>query len=232
MTGGAAGTGATGRVLVDPPDASGKGSVGGWDGLPRVTRVSEFARIAPLGTEDLVGIAVEGGPDAVHAWNQLVERHVRLVWKVVRSFGLPHEAAWEAYQGTWLRAVEQLDSLRERARFASWLTTIARREALAVIRTRGRTVPTASLADGMAPDSEPGDRLQRADVAEAVRKGLAYLSEPCRDLLRLLSADPPVPYDEIGRLLHLRHGSIGPTRRRCLEKLRATPPMVKLLSHD
>jgi len=187
---------------------------------------SELASRAP---GDLVTLAVGRGPDADQAWRLLVERHVRLVWKVVRCYGLPQEASWEAYQSTWLRAIERLDTLQDPSCFSGWLASIARREALAVIRARSRLVPVEHLPDQAAADPPAGDRLQRDELRAAVREGLAGLSPACRDLLRLLTADPPVAYSEIESLLDMAHGSIGPTRRRCLDKLRTTPPLVRFL---
>ena len=188
--------------------------------------------LAALESGVLVSVAQERGPDAEQAWRLLVERHVNLVWKVVRCFGLPKEASWEAYQSTWLRAIERLDTLRDTAAFPGWLATIARREALAVIRARGKAVPSSNLPEQAADAPPPGDRLQRDEQRTAVRQGLAYLSQACQDLLRLLTVDPPVPYAEIETLLGMSHGSIGPTRRRCLDKLRNAPPMVVLFGAD
>lgn len=186
--------------------------------------------LASLAPGDLVGVAMGRDADAERAWRLLVERHARLVWKVVRCFGLPEEASWEAYQSTWLRAIERLGDLREPSAFPGWLASIARREALAVIRTRSKAVLSGSLPEPTADGPASDERLQRDELRTAVREGLARLSPACQDLLRLLTAEPPVSYVEIEKLLGMAHGSIGPTRRRCLEKLRATPAMATYLS--
>lgn len=196
---------------------------------PRVSAVADGPWIEGLPSAKLVAIAVGPGDDAAHAWRVLVERHAGTVWRVVRCFGLPSEASWDAYQRTWLRAIEQLGTLREPERFAAWLSMIARRQAIDVIRGRRRAVPVESLDDRPAPEPPAGDRLQRQELRDAVREGMTHLSRSCQDLLRLLSTDPPLPYEEICQLLDMPHGSIGPTRRRCLEKLRATPPMARYL---
>jgi DNA-directed RNA polymerase specialized sigma24 family protein len=60
------------------------------------------------------------------------------------------------------------------------------------------------------------DEDQRAMVA-----AFARLSEPCQALLRLLLADPPLEYRTIAEHLGRPIGSIGPTRQRCLDRLRA-----------
>ncbi len=197
----------------------------------RVAAVSQ-RDLAALAPADLVAVAVGRGRDAEQAWRLLVERHVHLVWKVVRCFGLPTEASWEAYQSTWLRAIERLDTLRDPTRFSGWLATIARHEALAIIRARNKTMPSATLPEEATDDPPVGERLQRDEQRTAVRAAFALLPPSCQDLLRLLTADPPVPYAEIETMLDMSHGSIGPTRRRCLDKLRSTPPMVALFGSD
>jgi RNA polymerase sigma factor (sigma-70 family) len=198
----------------------------------RVAGVADARKLAALPLGDLVAVVLGGGSDAADAWGVLVEGHATLVWKVVRCFGLSKEASWDAYQSTWLRAVERLDTLRDPERFPGWLATIARREALGVIRTRNKLVPTADLTEPTADDPPPDDRPQRHELQQAVREGFARLPRECQDLLRLLSADPPVPYKEIEQLLDMPRGSIGPTRSRCLEKLRKTPPMVAFIGPE
>src|SRR3954451_12569629 len=74
---------------------------------------------------DLVVAVRAGGPAASEAWDDLVNRHVRLVWKVLHGLGLSGDDRGDAFQSTWLRAVERLDSIREPDRFPGWLATIA-----------------------------------------------------------------------------------------------------------
>src|SRR4029453_14215898 len=96
-------------------------------------------------TETLIELARSDSAHASKAWELLVRRHARGVWKVVRCFSLAEEGAWEAYQGTWLRAVEHLGRLTDPTRFPGWLATIARNETLAAIRTTRRQVPPRRL---------------------------------------------------------------------------------------
>ncbi len=222
--------------LTRPTDAEVAGSSGKGlaldGGDPRVRHMSE-RELSALASADLVLIAAGGGIEAECAWRLLVERHARVVWKVVRCFGLPNEASWEAYQSTWLRAIERLSTLRDPASFGSWVGTIARHEALSVIRARKKVVPSVSPLEGIEDGGPPpGERLQRDELCRTVREGFACLPQGCQDLLRLLTADPPVAYSEIERLLAMSHGSIGPTRRRCLDKLRNTAAMVAYLGSE
>jgi RNA polymerase sigma factor (sigma-70 family) len=179
-------------------------------------------------SETLIELARGDSPDASRAWEQLVRRHARVVWKVVRCFSLAEEEAWEAYQSTWLRAIEHLGRLADTTRFPGWLATIARNETLAVIRVSRKHVPSTSVPDAASDDPPVGHDVDRAEVRDAVRRGFGCLSPQCQALLRLISIEPALSYDEIERLLDVPHGSIGPTRRRCLEKLRMTAAVLAL----
>ena len=77
---------------------------------------------------------------------------------------------------------------------------------------------------------DPGERIEDDELRAAMMAAFARLSPQQQALMRLLSADPPLGYDEIGRLLDLPHGSIGPTRQRCLQRLRTSPELAPFLN--
>ncbi len=155
------------------------------------------------------------------AWDELVDRYTRLVWHVVLGFHqLDSGAQADAHQTTWLRLAEQLDRIRDPERLGSWLATTARRECIRMIGQRDRETPLAEV--DRPPVDDPLDRHlleseRDADLWAAFQK----LNDRCQALLRLLLADPPFSYDEIAELLDMKRGSIGPTRQRCLDALRA-----------
>ena len=78
-------------------------------------------------------------------------------------------------------------------------------------------------------NGEPDAALVRNELRNAMRQAFALLDERCQRLLRILTADPPIPYDDVGALLEMPHGSIGPTRRRCLDMLRSKGPLRSFL---
>ena len=104
------------------------------------------------------------------------------------------------------------------------MATTARNEVHTLLRARRRDVPI-DLDDEHLPaaDAEPGGWLLDGELHEALHGGLAASRAACRQLLHLLTIDPPLSYAEVGELLDLPHGSIGPTRQRCLDRLRADP---------
>jgi RNA polymerase sigma factor (sigma-70 family) len=163
------------------------------------------------------------------AWTALVDRFSGLVWSVARGYGLGNADAEEVYQTTWLRLAEQLTRLKEPAAVGGWLATTARREAMRTLRLTRRTVPVDD-PDRLdrASDEASGELavLAREDAAEHVqltqRVWAAFhrLPERCRRLLRLVTTVPPASYLEIAAALEIPVGSIGPTRARCLARLR------------
>jgi RNA polymerase sigma factor (sigma-70 family) len=177
-----------------------------------------------------VEVVRRGAPEAASAWDELIERYKRVVWKAIRGFDLHEEERWDAFQATWLRLLERIDQVRDPERLAGWLATTATNEVRTLLRRTSRTAPSDTLPEVAGTGPAPGDRLERAELAAAVRAGFDRLPERCQRLLRLLTADPPLGYRTIEELLDMPHGSIGPTRRRCLDQLRRTPDLAPFLS--
>ena len=178
-----------------------------------------------LHLDALVKEAADGDQQA---WDTLVSRFNGLVWSVARGHRLSSSDAADVVQTTWLRLVEHLDRIRDPQRVGSWLATTARNESLAVIRKAKRAMPTddtyLDVADPAAPAVD--QRVLDAERDRSLLRALALLSERCSRLLRILMASPPPSYDEVGAALDMPIGSIGPTRARCLDKLRQVLPEV------
>jgi RNA polymerase sigma factor (sigma-70 family) len=166
----------------------------------------------------LVGAAAGGDQ---RAWDALVDEFGGLVWAVARAHRLSDADAADVAGATWLALVEHLPRLREADRVGAWLATTARRECLRVLRHARRQVPTA---DDFA--ERPADAVDAAAGLLAAERGAALWQAfgrlPARDqaLLQMLVADPAPSYQEISAALQMPIGSIGPTRARCLERLR------------
>ena len=169
----------------------------------------------------VVRAAAAGDPAA---WDVLVGRYVALLWHIAFRHGLSEWDAADVVQTTWLRLFESIDDVREPARVGSWLSTTAQRESLRHVAHRQRFVPSDDEST-----FDDRDRLQPPlDEALIVREQAAHaqaavatLPESWRSLLELMTQDPQPSYEEISAELGLPIGSIGPTRGRCVRRLRA-----------
>ncbi len=178
---------------------------------------------------DLLAAAAAGDQSA---WDGLVERYLPLVFSVLRSYRLTGQDAADVSQTVWLRLVENLNNIREPRALPSWIITTTKREALRVLSAGQRALPVdpvVGFATIVADTPDTDEALLRAERRQALRDGLAQLKPEERHLMVLLIADPPVPYAEISRVLGIPVGSIGPTRARCLDKLRSTSGLERLL---
>jgi RNA polymerase sigma factor (sigma-70 family) len=177
----------------------------------------------------VVALVARARDDDQAAWNAIVERFAPLVWAVCRRYRLSRADAEDVWASVWLRLVERLDTLREPRALPGWLATTASHECLTVLRARKREVPITDdiTVDETSPASDEWLLTQERHIA--LRAGFAELPDHCRTLLALVFADPPLPYTEISRRLNLRVGGIGPTRQRCLEKLRRTKALAAFL---
>lgn len=173
------------------------------------------------------------------AWTALVMRYQRLVHAIVRRFGDDEHAAADVFQTVFSRLLHHLPKLDDPSRLQAWIVTTAKREALLQRKRAQRTVSMHRSVEGdgggeadagWSADWEPADdadgpeqQLDELQQLHAVRRALDRMDERCRNLLGLLFTDDDerVPYDEVARRLGLPVGSIGPTRARCLGKLRA-----------
>lgn len=175
----------------------------------------------PMGERSIGELLAAAADGDSGAWSAIVDRYERLVWSVVRGYRLGDAASSDVCQTVWMRLVENCDRIRDPERLPGWLSTTARNESLRLVRASKRTIPSEfefDLVDESTPDLDASlineERMRR--LVEAFNE----LDEDCQRLLRLLTTDPPLDYDTIGELIGRPKGSIGPTRARCIEKLR------------
>jgi RNA polymerase sigma factor (sigma-70 family) len=169
------------------------------------------------------------------AWDELVETYAPLVWSICRRFRLAPADAEDVGQTVWLRLVEHLATLREPAALPGWIATTAHRECLRLVRAARRSEPVDPMdnAQYLADDAVAvEDEVLTHERHAALRAAFAQLPARCQLLLSLLTRDPPVPYSQISKSLHMSPGSIGPNRGRCLERLRLCPALAALLEAE
>jgi len=185
------------------------------------------------GAAGLVARARDGD---TQAWDALVERYAPLIWSICRKYRLGRDDADDVGQRVWLRLVDQLDKFREPAALPGWLVTTTRRECGRVWRAaRGPHAVVCALDAENIPDERAGAAEQDLLAAEryaALREAFTDLPPVGQRLIAMLIADPPVPYAEISARLGIPVGSIGPTRRRCLDKMRRHPAIAALINAE
>jgi len=154
------------------------------------------------------------------AWDELVEGFGGLVWSIARGYRLG-SLTDDVVQTVWLRLAENCDRIREPDRLAAWLATTTRNEALRVANKQKRLVSVGELPERVdATVSGIDELVTDSDTLSHVLQAFAKLSATDQQLLRLLCTVPPLDYATIADLLERPIGSIGPSRERCLKKLR------------
>jgi len=170
------------------------------------------------------------------AWDEIVERYAPLVWSICRRYRLDRADTDDVAQNVWLRLVEQLSALREPAALPGWLATTTQRECLRVLRVNSQADRrNERLADEMMTASQSVEIEEEIIAAEwnrVLNQAFDELLPPCRELLSMLMQEPPVPYAEISRRLGIPVGGIGPSRARCLDKMRRSSPLAALLEAE
>jgi len=166
-------------------------------------------------------------------WREIVDRFDDRLQRQARAKGADRPTAADAVQQTWLAAVMNIEALRNAGALGGWLHSILHRECLKMLSLRSRETPHVNetklnecmsdcrtimmRTEPQSPEEQVLSKEQRMLVHRAIRR----LSRRDRDLLMLLVAEPRLPYTEISRRLGMAIGSIGPTRARCLDRLRA-----------
>ena len=180
-------------------------------------------------TTDVAALVRAAAAGDERAWSALVDRFSKLVWAIARNHRLGADDAAEVSQTTWLRLAEHIDRLQDPSKVGGWLATTARHESLRVLRGAGRQIP---MGDDMPEPDHPAPAIDE-ELLRNERDSMlwqAFSRLPARDqaLLRLLVSDPMPSYEEIGAAMGMPVGSVGPTRARCLERLRREAEVVEL----
>lgn len=152
----------------------------------------------------------------------LVRALTPILWHTARSARLDSATAEDVLQTVWLTLVRKSDTITEPLAVLQWLVVSTRREAWRVARNQLRSRPEdLELTSSEAVKGESiEDTVLRDESDNRLWRHIEQLPERCRTLLRVIAfADRP-DYAELAKALGMPQGSIGPTRGRCLAKLR------------
>jgi RNA polymerase sigma factor (sigma-70 family) len=176
---------------------------------------------------ELIADCINGVPDA---WEFLLVRYQRLIYSIPIKMGLSPNDAADVFQAVCLKLLENMPKLRHKDRISSWLTVTTRRESWRIAAQKKREHVTsfydrdeaASLLSELPSETVPLDReLEAIELRQIVRDGVEQLPDRCRQMIQMLFyREGDLSYVEIARRLGIPRTSMGPTRARCLAKLR------------
>jgi RNA polymerase sigma factor (sigma-70 family) len=188
------------------------------DSQPVTVRANKPGRAARMA--DLLSAARAGSEDAL---GQIVNELSPLLWQVARSAGLSQGDAEDVLQTVWMRLITHLDGIHDAGALTGWLVTTTKREAWRVRAAGRKQLPADQDVFADLPDKGPGSEEQviLEDQRRELWAAIGMLSRRCQELLRIMAFAPRPDYATVAAALGMRVGSIGPTRGRCLAKLRA-----------
>lgn len=184
------------------------------------------ADLAERDDRTLVAACLEGDHSA---WEALIARYQRLIYSIPIKARLSQDDAADIFQSVCLKLYEKLATIRDRERISSWLITTTSRECWRLsARNRRESVPTASGDDDDSflkeiPAKGPlaDEQRETLDQQHQVRQAVEALPDRCRELITMLFYQKDeLGYVEIAGRMRMPVPSVGPTRARCLEKLR------------
>jgi RNA polymerase sigma factor (sigma-70 family) len=158
------------------------------------------------------------------AWKKLIGRYEAVIWMIPRRFGLGDEDRAEVFQSVCLALYRGLPRLKQAAGLTRWVLTTAHRTARDLARKRRREgpEPDGSALDRIADEAPtPAALHEEARTRVAIRAAIDRLPPRCAELLRLLYLEAePLSYRDVARRFDIPEGTVGPTRARCLARLR------------
>jgi RNA polymerase sigma factor (sigma-70 family) len=167
--------------------------------------------------------------DAARAGNetalgQIVTELSPLLWQVARAAGLSSGDAEDVLQTVWMRLISHLNDIRTSSALTAWLVITTRRESWRVRAAGRKQLPADQEWLTTLPDEAPGSEEQAIvdDQRRTLWAAISQLSPRCQELLRIVAFVSRPDYEAVAAELGIPRGSVGPTRGRCLAKLRAS----------
>jgi RNA polymerase sigma factor (sigma-70 family) len=157
-----------------------------------------------------------------HAMAELVSLLTPILWHTARAQRLDRESAEDVVQSTWLALVRAADSISDPQAVLAWVIVTTKRESWRIAKRADRVEPREFEDDDVvaAPRDLPEERVLRSDSDSRLWQHIAHLPERCQALLRVIAFSDRPDYAAVAKALGMPIGSIGPTRGRCLAKLR------------
>jgi RNA polymerase sigma factor (sigma-70 family) len=174
------------------------------------------------GTEHIGALLQEARAGHRLALHRLVEELTPMMWNVARAQGVDRATSEDVVQTAWLALLQHLHEIRTPGALLGWLATVTRREAWRVqgLAARARPARDVDAVDPVDPRPLPDELVATDERGRLLWEAVGRLPGRCPELLRVVAFAPRPDYAAVSRALDMPHGSIGPTRGRCLAKLR------------
>ncbi len=170
--------------------------------------------------EQLIDQALAGD---LCAFDELMQRYERLVFKVAHGFSGSRENALDITQTVFLKAFRQLGSFRRKSQLKTWLLRITYREGMDWKR-RERTHRDHTSLDDATPTPPAIDADQATDLLDREKRELLLGSLHCltdkQRLAVILRYFESLPIREIAAVLRASEGVTRNLLFRSLRKLR------------
>ncbi len=174
----------------------------------------------PIDTDRLLVAACLDGDEL--AWSTLVNRYKRLVYHFPNKANLSADECDDVFQETFLALYNQLKSIENKTDLSYWLSKVAQRTTWKLLQFKSRSLDEQLDQQDPADLSQIQDRELLLKLQQfKIRKAVLQLDGKCRILLtRLFYEVDESDYRELAEHLGIAMGSVGPTRNRCLLKLK------------
>jgi RNA polymerase sigma factor (sigma-70 family) len=150
------------------------------------------------------------------AWAELIRSYQRLIYSIARLLCPDDRDADEVFQQVCLQLFLRLAAVKDVASLPKWLVTVTRRQSITLLRSRRQM---STFEENHLP-LDP--RVDAIEHHHAIQRALEQMPERCRRLLTdLYFSDERLSYAQVAERMQIPAASVGPTRARCLEKLRA-----------
>ena len=181
------------RTPVRPPPAN-------FSPIPPSICVEEMVAASD---HSLVSAAVAGQLDA---FDELMRRYERLVFKAAYGFGRNRENALDITQQVFLKAYRGLKSFREDADLKTWLLRITYHEGINWTRERGRSTDrNEPLVDDIPLAGDQEQRLLADEREKLLASAMAKLNQRHRTAIELRYRQG-LPISEIATVLQCSEG--------------------------
>ena len=179
--------------------------------------------------EAVVTAAIGNDP---RAWERLIGEFTPMIRSIARRHRLACHDQDEVVQETFLALMRHISRIREPRGIGGWIATTAGRASLQIIRSVDRERPTEDVGDAGSYQPALDEQLLYAERRDAVRSAAAAMPARQRAFVAALAVEPALSMRQISERLDMPIGSIGPTRQRCLERMRRDPLLAHLVDEQ